>query len=227
MTTFPRSPRLIKGTILSLNSTSKLLESVISFQYNPESLSRSLQIQASDSEGAARTEALRLKGAPIETIQLEAEFDAIDRLEQGEATALVSGIYPQLAALETLIYPNSDRVKENMNSAAKGQLEIVPMTAPITLFVWGVKRILPVRITNFSITEEAYDINLNPIRAKVSLSLRVLTYDDLPWENLGSQLFFTHHVQKEALAKVAGVGGIATTSINIPAALGGSFGGSI
>lgn len=229
MTTFPLSPRLTKGTILALNATSKRLESVISFQYNPETLTRSLQIQGADSDGAARSEALRLKGAPVETIQLDAEFDAIDRLEQAEPTAVIFGIYPQLAALETLIYPQSSQVKENMQRAAQGELEVIPLEAPITLFIWGVKRILPVRIASFNITEEAYDINLNPIRAKVSLNLRVLTYDDLPWESIGSQLFFAHHVQKEILAQVASVGGIATTSVNIPAALGASlsFGGAI
>jgi hypothetical protein len=223
MTTFPQSPLLTKGTILAINSTSKRLESVVSFQYNPETLSRALQIQAIESEGAARSEALRLKGAPVETIQLEAQFDAIDRLEQGDPTAALFGIYPQLAALETLIYPESKHIKENMQKAAKGEMEIIPLAAPITLLVWGIKRILPVRITSFSIAEEAYDASLNPIRAKVSLSLRVLTYDDLPWDSFGAQLFFAHHVQKEYLSKAGLVGGLITTSVSIPVSLAATF----
>jgi Contractile injection system tube protein len=218
------SPRLTKGTIVALNATSKQLKNIVSFQYNPETLSRSLQIQAIESEGAARSEALRLKGAPVETIQLEAQFDAIDRLDRGDPTATLLGIYPQLAALETLIYPDSDLVKENMQLATAGKLEIVPLTAPMTLFIWGVKRILPVRITSFSIAEEAYDTSLNPIRAKVSLSLRVLTYDDFPWDSFGSQLFFAHHVQKELLSKIGLIGGIATTTVSIPASLGVGIG---
>ena len=75
----------------------------------------------------------------------------------------------------------------------------------MTLLVWGVNRVLPVRITDFSITEEAYDVSLNPIRAKVSLGLRVLNYDDLPWGGRGARLFLGHHVQKELMALKASI----------------------
>ena len=70
----------------------------------------------------------------------------------------------------------------------------------MTLFIWGYKRVLPVRLADFSITEEAYDINLNPIRAKVSLSLRVLSYNDLPWEQ-AKKLFLPHHQKKARMAQ--------------------------
>jgi hypothetical protein len=70
----------------------------------------------------------------------------------------------------------------------------------MTLLVWGKKRVLPIRINDFSITEEAYDVNLNPIRAKISLGFRILNYDDFPWNQLGARLFFTHHQEKEQLA---------------------------
>lgn len=201
MTTFPRSPRLIKGALVTLDPASNRVERTIPFQYNPDTLARTLQVQAIEASGA-RSEALRLKGAPTETIRLEVEIDATDQLEQAENTAVSLGVYPQLSALETLVYPTSDRMSQNMDNAARGTLEVIPLEAPMTLLVWGRKRVLPVRLTDFSITEEAYDVNLNPIRARVSLSLRVLNYEDLPWGQRGAHLFLSHHREKEQMAAI-------------------------
>ena len=201
MTTFPGSPKLPKGAIVAVDTKTGKIVSTVSFQYNPESLTRTLESQVAEGENAAREEALRLEGAPIETFKLDIEFDATDQLEKADAIAVEFGIYPQLSALETLIYPKSSTVVQNMERARSGMLEIIPMQAPMTLLVWGKKRVLPVRLTDFSITEDAYDINLNPIRAKVSLGLRVLNYDDLPWGDRGARLFLGHHQQKEQMAR--------------------------
>jgi Contractile injection system tube protein len=216
MTTFPGSPRLIKGAIVALDSSSNRVVSTVSFQYNPETLSRTLQVQAIEGEAGAQSEALRLKGAPIETMRLDVEIDATDRLEQADNTAVSLGIYPQLSALEILVYPQSSQVAANMEKASRGTLEIIPTEAPLTLLVWGKQRVLPVRLTDFSITEEAYDVNLNPIRAKVSLSLRVLNYNDLPWGQRGSRLFLTHHRNKEQMAKRGNIANpSAVTGVNV------------
>lgn len=201
MTGFPGSPKLSKGAIVAVDSATNQVVSTLSFQYNPESFTRTLQVQVAEGEDTAREEALRLEGAPIETFKLDIEFDATDRLETADATAVEFGVYPQLSALETLIYPSSSTVVANMERANAGMLEIIPMQAPMTLLVWGKNRVLPVRITDFSITEEAYDVNLNPIQAKVSLGLRVLNYDDLPWGERGARLFLGHHQQKERMAR--------------------------
>jgi Contractile injection system tube protein len=220
MTTFPRAPRLAKGAIVAINPKTNRIERTIAFQYNPETLSRSLQIQVAEGEGNARAEALRIKGAPIETIRMDIEIDATDRLETAEQTAVNLGIHPQLAALETLIYPDVNDVVKNMSDAANGTLEIVPMEAPLTLLIWGQRRVLPVRISDFSVAEEAYDVNLNPIRAKITLSLRVLTYDDLPWNQRGSNLFLSHHRAKQQLAKLGKtpvVGATLLTRVDISA----------
>ncbi|MBD2099877.1 hypothetical protein [Leptolyngbya sp. FACHB-261] len=200
MTTFPGSPRLLKGTLVAVDPDSSLVLSTIPFQYNPESLSRTLQVQATENEGA-RSEALRLQGAPIETFKLDIELDATDQLEKAEGIATRLGIYPQLSALEILIYPDSSRLTTAMSQAARGALEIMPMEAPLTLLVWGEKRVLPVRLTDFNITEEAYDVKLCPIRAKVALSLRVLSYNDLPWNQRGAKLFLAHQRGKERMAR--------------------------
>jgi Contractile injection system tube protein len=200
----PITPRLLKGALISLNLPDPT-PSVIPFQYNPETLTRSLEAQTAGGEGADRSEALRLKGAPVETIKLDVELDATDQLELGDPTATSSGIYPQLSALEMLIYPASAVVIANTILLALGTIEVLPPSGPFTLFVWGPKRVLPVRVQEFSITEEAYDTNLNPIRAKVSLGLRVLSYNDLPVTNPGYHLFLAHQVVKETLAKIGTV----------------------
>lgn len=201
MSTFPGSPKLLQGTLMTLALPSKKVISTISFQYNPETVSRTLQIQATQNEGGARSEALRLKGAPAQTLKFDLEIDATDDLEKADRTAVKLGIYQQLSALEDLIYPDVEQVKKNISNLGKGMLEVVPTEAPLTLLIWGKQRKLPVRITDFSVTEEAYDINLNPIRAKVSLGLRVLTYDDLPTSHQGSQLFLNYHQNLEKLGR--------------------------
>lgn len=201
MTTFSPGPRLLKGAIVAFELPDPT-PNVIAFQYNPATLNRTLEAQTTEGDGGERSEALRLKGAPVETIKLEAEIDAADYLAQGDATARELGIYPQLSALEMLIYPKSELVIANTALLTLGTIEIVPPSGPFTLFVWGPKRILPVRLTEYSVTEEAYDTKLNPIRAKVSLGLRVLSYNDLPITHPGYYLFLSHQVVKETLAGV-------------------------
>jgi hypothetical protein len=169
MTTFPGSPRLLKGAIIALSPTTSMVVNTVIFQYNPESLSRTLQVQSLENEGGAQSESQRLKGAPIETMKLDVELDATDQLEKQDPNALLFGIYPQLSALEVLIYPRSSQVQSNMTRAGQGQIEIIPVEGFVTLLVWGFNRVLPVRLTDFNVTEEAYDVTLNPIRAKVSL----------------------------------------------------------
>lgn len=216
---FPNSPKLLKAGIVLINPESAQMQRIISLQYNPDSLSRSFQAQAFSSEsGADRSEAMRLKGPAVESYKLEAEIDAADQLEFPEqhAATVEHGIQPQLAALELLLYPSSGQLKSNNSLANSGTLEIVPMETPLTLFVWSKTRIVPVRLTDFSITEEAFDPLLNPLRAKVSLGLRVLSVDDLGFAHKGGGLFMTYLQTKENLAaKVAsgsfgalGIGGI-------------------
>jgi len=205
MTTFPNSPRLMKGAIIGIDIFNPV-SSVIQFQYNPETLTRTLQAQTSG-EGGNSSEALRLKGAPQESITLEIEIDATDKLEKGDNNATSMGIYPQLSALEMLIYPKSSLVIANTVLLAAGTIEIIPPMAPLTLFIWGPKRVLPVRLTSFSITEDAYDTNLNPIRANVSLGLSVLNYNDLPVTHPGYHLFLAHQVVKETMTTIGSVSG--------------------
>lgn len=207
MTTFPGSPRLLRGGIVLFDLARETVQRIIVMQYNPATLNRTLKVQGVGGDGGDRLEALRLKGPPVETYQLEAEIDAADQLEfpsQGSNRSTVEyGILPQLAALETIVYPTSSSVRINNQMAESGNLEIIPMETPLVLFVWSKNRVLPVRITDFSINEEAYDPNLNPLRAKVSLSLQVLSGNDLTYNHFGSSLFRSYHQQKEQLSRRA------------------------
>ena len=198
----PNSPRLLKGGIVLIDPESGAVVRNIALQYNPDTLTRSFQAKTAGAEGGDRSEALRLKGPPVETIKLEAEIDATDQLEfpDQNRNAATLGIHPQLAALETILYPSTNHLQSNNSLAQSGTLEIAPMQAPLMLFVWSRSRVVPVRLTELSITEEAFDPALNPIRAKVSLGMRVLSVDDLGFNEKGGSLYLSYQQQKEQLA---------------------------
>jgi hypothetical protein len=199
--TTPLSPRLLKGGLVQLDPGSGRVLRVIGLQYNPDTLSRTLQVQAAGESGD-RSTALRLKGAAVETIKVEIEIEGAERLADPDSnqTAVKLGIQPELAVLETLVHARADDLQANDALAAAGVLEVLPLEAPLTLFVWSKQRVVPVRVTDLSITEEAFDVALNPIRAKVSLSLRVLSVDDLGFAHRGGTLFMAYLRNKESLA---------------------------
>jgi hypothetical protein len=212
---FPNSPVLLKGGIVLIDPTTAAIQRIITLQYNPDTLTRTLQAQSLELGAKDRSEALRLKGPAIETFKLEAEIDATDQLEQPQQNpgATQFGIFPQLAALEMIVYPTSAQLLTANSLAQSGTLEIAPMEAPLTLFVWSKSRVVPVRITEFSITEEAFDTTLNPIRAKVSLGLRVLSVDDLGFDDKGGNLYMVYQQQKEQLATLSQGGTLAALGI--------------
>ena len=211
MTTFPGSPRVLKGGIVLLDpdTFAVLPNGVIVLQYNPDTLTRTLKIKGVE-EGGDRSEAMRLTGPPVETYKLDAELDAADQLEfpDQNPNTVQYGLFPQLAALETIVYPATSILQTNFALAQLGTLEIIPMLAPLSLFIWSANRILPVRLTEFSVTEEAFDPTLNPTRAKVSLGMRVLSIDDLYFTDKGGSLYMTYQRQKESLARLAQAGAL-------------------
>lgn len=214
MTTFPGSPRLVKGGIALLDPTTGIVRRIIALQYNPDSMSRTLQAQAVGA-GGDRSEALRLKGPPIETIKVDAEIDAADQLEHPDQFPDVGrlGIHPQLAALEAILYPASRDLLANNDRAGAGVLEIAPVESALCVFVWSSQRIVPVRLTDFSVTEEAFDPALNPLRAKVSLGMRVLSVSDLGFAHKGGGMYITYQRQLEALAARAPQASLSTLGV--------------
>jgi hypothetical protein len=206
MSSFPGSPRLLKGGIALLDPQTGTVLRIIALQYNPDTLTRSLKIKGVDADSGDHIDALRLKGPPEETFKVEAELDLTDQQEAGDSQAAQNGLHPALASLEVIVYPSSAHLLSMNGLVAAGILEIVPAQTPLTVFVFGPNRIVPVRITEFSITEEAFDTALNPIRAKVSLGMRVLSVDDLGFNQKGGNLFIAYLQQKEQMQQRATAG---------------------
>jgi hypothetical protein len=214
------SPKLIKGGLVVMAPGGGAVRNTIAMQYNPDSLTRSYQVQGVGGDGGGdRAQPFRLKGPAIETIKLEAEIDATDQLEHPDrnANAVAFGIGPQIALLEALVHPSVDEILAVAAATQNGTLEILPPEAPLVLFVWSKNRVVPVRVTEFSVTEEAFDPSLNPIRAKVSLGLRVLSTDDLGFTHKGGTMFLSYLRVRETLATKAGSASLASIGLtNLP-----------
>ncbi|WP_299621908.1 hypothetical protein [Pelagibius sp.] len=205
----PLAPRVRRGGFVLIDPATETVERVIAFQYNPESLSRSLQARGAG-EGGDRNEALRLTGPPVESISLEAELDATDQLEfpDDNETVVQVGLHAQLAALESVLYPSLETLVSNHERAARGELEIIPAQAPLVLFVWGRSRVVPVRLSDFSVVEEGFDPDLNPLRVRISVNMTVLSTNDLTFDSRGAGIYRVYHRTREQLAERMPMGAI-------------------
>src|SRR3954447_20482695 len=157
MSGFSGSPKLIKGGLVVLAPGGGAVQHTIALQYNPDTLTRSYQVQGVGGDGGGeRAQPFRLKGPAIESIKLDAEIDATDQLEfpDNNANAVAFGIAPQLAVLEALVHPSVDELMAVAAQSANGTLEILPPEAPLVLFIWSKNRVAPVRVTELSVTEE-------------------------------------------------------------------------
>ncbi|MGW4074138.1 hypothetical protein ACWELB_11565 [Streptomyces asiaticus] len=219
MTRYPDIPKPIRSGIVLVDPDRGTPQRIIVLQFNPDTLERSLAPQSAgdqaDSGGGGsgsgdKNEALRLKGPAQETWKFTAEIDATDQFE----VAAPDGIHPQLATLEMLVQPTTAKLRDAIRLSKKGTIEISPIEMPLTLFTWGSKRVMPVRITELSINESAFDINLNPIRASLSIGLKVLTVSDLPAGHRGAELYLAHLAQKERLAAAARGGALSALGLN-------------
>ena len=205
MSTFPGTPRVARAGLVVLDALTGAVQRIVTLQINPDSITRAVQAKAASGDTQDPGEALRLAGPPTETITLEAELDVTDQLEHPDDNdqEVSLGLLPRLAALEELLYPPAAQVQQHDALARAGTVEILPIPGPLVVFVWSPSRVVPVRLTELSIVEQAFDTNLRPIRAKVSLSLRVLSVDDLGFATRGGSLAMTHHLSLEQLAAKA------------------------
>jgi hypothetical protein len=194
------SPLVMKGAILVLEPNTGVPLNTIQFQYNPESIQRSLQPQGVG-DLPDRSEVLRLKGPAIETIHCNVEIDGTDLLAAQDPTTMSYGIAPQLSTLELLVYPASDVLIANEILSLVGTIEILPMSSNLTLFAWGQNRVAPVRLTGIEITEEQFDQQLNPIRAKVALSMRVLNVNDVGFLTPAGAMYMAYQIGKETISQ--------------------------
>ncbi|MFE6690802.1 hypothetical protein ACFVFQ_30560 [Streptomyces sp. NPDC057743] len=216
MITYADIPKPIRAGIVVVDAQIGVPQRIIVLQFNPDTLERQVAPQAAGGEGDAggggggsgggdRNEALRLKGPAQETWKFTAEIDATDQLD----VAAPEGIHPELAVLEMLVQPTTAQLLAASKLTKKGTIEISPIETPLTLFTWGSKRVMPVRLTELSVNESAFDVNLNPIRASLSVGLKVLTVSDLPAGHPGAALYLAHLAQKEQLARRARGGTLA------------------
>ena len=195
----PRTPRTLKGGLVLMDADGRSVLRTVAFQYNPDSLSRTLQPRIAQIDTGDRLEGLRLRGAPIETLKLDIELDATDRLESPDRNAdtVENGLLAEMADLETIISPLAADLLAAERLASSGTLEILPLPSPLILLTLGPKRVLPVRITDFTIQEEAFDTKLNPIHVKISLGFRLLSSDDVTFGSKAAALFFAALQAKE------------------------------
>jgi len=212
MPSSPLSPKILKGGIVLLDPHTSAVQKIIPLQYNPESISRSLTPKRL--ANGEQTDALRLTGPPEETYTLDIDLDATDFLEAKDEQAISDGLQSALSILETIIYPKSSDMISNNNLANSGSLEIIPIEGPLILFIWSKNRAMPVQFSTFSVIEEAFDVNLNPIRAKISLAMKVMTVDDMGFDHKGGSLYLAYHQQKEQLASKYKSGSLGALGIN-------------
>ncbi|WP_328975549.1 hypothetical protein [Streptomyces canus] len=208
MTRYAEIPKPIRSGIVVVNPDTGTPQRVIVLQFNPDTLERTVAPQSAGDSGDGgsggtgsgdRNEALRLKGPAQESWKFTAEIDATDQFE----IAAPDGIHPQLATLEMLVQPTTEQLRAASRLSQKGTIEISPIEMPLTLFTWGSKRVMPVRLTELSVNESAFDVNLNPIRASLGIGMKILTVSDLPAGHRGADLYMAHLAQKERLAAAA------------------------
>lgn len=172
----------------------------LAFQYNPETLRRTIEPNVVGGRPGSRSRAVRFAGAPVETITIDCRFSAIDAIDAGDVG---SGIAPQLAALAVLVYPKSKDVLQAQSMLDAGTVEVVPALADQLLFVWGGTRVIPVQLMSAAIVEELYDSDLVPVLATVTLTLRAMSYSDVDQTNTAFSQFISYQQGLEGLAEGA------------------------
>ena len=209
---FTGSPRLLKGALVVFEALKPVPTNIIAFQYNPDQVSRQFQqVRCGPAPDPCRNSGDTQRVLPpTESFRMSVELDATDQLESANPLAIAAGLHPTLAALELLLYPPSTDIILGKILAKMGSARVSPANAPLVLLVWGPLRVIPVRIETISITEEAFDQLLNPIRAKVDLGMRTLTARELrtagpPFKTLA----LVNQIAKEVLARTAGVTSVA------------------
>jgi hypothetical protein len=188
-----------------------VLPRIIPFQYNPETLSRTLTPWNPSDVSETNRGQLAPTAQPYdpkEQITVQIELDASDLLEDGDPIAEQFGVADRIAAIEKLLMPTAGLVADLLNAAASLVGESPPAQRPtvaVVLFVWGPGRILPVRVTSYSIEEQLFLPTLYPVQARISLAMEVLTpdvfkcQDDLP-TTIAVAAYRFFRLQQEALA---------------------------
>lgn len=195
VTASPLRPKLLKGALIGFTEEFLVpIPNIILFQYNPETLTRNLTPWEPPSEEDGQISMTPGTAQPVdpqESFTLTLLLDAADDLEAPElnpVTAL-TGVADRIAALEMLMYPQRTQVTPlNVPEASTlaggdgggSEEPLERLGVQVVLFIYGPGRVLPVRITSFSVEEQLFSTTLYPIRAKVNLGLNVLDKQAFP-----------------------------------------------
>ncbi|MEV7731558.1 hypothetical protein AB0O75_05470 [Streptomyces sp. NPDC088921] len=204
---FPGRPRVTKGALLAFGSKIPVPTQIIVFPFNPDAMTRRFDLGpgAATRSAAGASAPTTDATSPTETLSLTLQLDAADQLEHPNSNpvTVVSGLLPVISALEQLIHPSQVLVQLTRALAELGVAVISPPTTSWTVLVWGAGRVLPVKVSGLTVTEQAFDARLNPISARAELQLTALTTSDLVGAPVALRALATvHAVSREVLAGV-------------------------
>jgi hypothetical protein len=204
-------PYLLRGALIEYGSDFLgPIPNIVIFQFNPESLTRNIQIPSRPT-GVASRETSQVGEGPVEKISLTAHFSAADKLKNNNPLARAFGIGPHLAALEKMVHPAGkisgligkaiDAIGDAIFGGEESPTQPIPReNYPRILFIWGLTRVLPVIIDSMNITEQHYDNLLNPVQAEVSLGLSVITIDPCSEDQVARGAIEYSNLAKDAQA---------------------------
>lgn len=185
--------QLLKGALVALNPKSPQSKVTVPFQYNPLTLTRTLEPRFYRTGGEEND---RLIAPPNQNLDIDVEIEAVSRTLDGSDDTEQVGVLPHLAALELLIYPNSEEISKAETLGDQGKMQIVTPVDRRTLFIWGPKRVLPVQLTSITVTEELFNYRLSPIKAKVALKMKLITFDQANDSDYSLLLTYVQNMEK-------------------------------
>ena len=197
----PVQPKFLKGGLVLFDMETNKVTRILPLMVNPATMRRSYEAKRANVGNGGTTAPLRLTGPAVESIDVEVQLDATDAILRSNAgmsqsgaakVAADEGVRPWIAAMQMLLSPSSDAIMKNDKLRQAGELEIIPMQQPLTLFVWGAGNILPVVLNSLSVSEEMFDPRLVPVRAKLSLGMKSLSIDELGVSTRAGSFFLTY-----------------------------------
>lgn len=186
LTGYSGAAQLLRGSFVQLiEDVVGFLPNVVTFQFNPETISRSLTpwnpMDVDQADRGSQAPTVQPFDVPEKFSGFELQFDATDGMAAGNPVADQFGVEPQLAAMRKLTQATrgllGDLTASFKDLAGLGGAEAERPTVAPVLLVLGKRVILPVRITSFSVEENLMSPQLYPIMATVSLDMEVMTPD--------------------------------------------------
>jgi hypothetical protein len=222
---FSNQPKILRGAFVEFGISLPPL--IVVFQFNPLTISRSREATVDSGrtprnllKSVTADSLLDVRGQQVvkvgeEKLSFDIRLDATDKLNDGDAITQEFGVAPQLSTLELMMIPKGQgllgaAVSALLGAAGSGFSFVDDAkNPPVILFVWGRKKVMPVNITSMQIKEEEFSVDLNPVRATVSVSLQVIEGPNAP--------FVYTKAMKEvmSLLNLANIGDVANTIVPV------------